>query len=121
MSRNHRDEGLVFSTEHGRMCSVCRKAQAACTCQTKPLIIKPARAVVVGRETSGRRGKGVTVIRGVPLPSGELARLATEIKQRCASGGTLKDDGSIEIQGDHRDRIVADLLARGWTVKRSGG
>lgn len=61
------------------------------------------------------------MIRGVLLPRDELTRLATELKQRCASGGTLKEDGTIEIQGDHRDRIVAELMARGWTVKRSGG
>jgi len=82
--------------------------------------VKPGGSVVVGRETSGRKGKGVTVIRGVPLAGEALAQLATQLKQACASGGTLRD-GTIEIQGDHRDRVVAELERRGWKAKRSGG
>lgn len=74
----------------------------------------------VGRQTQGRKGKGVTVIIGVPLAGAELAALVTQLKKRCGSGGTVKG-GIIEIQGDHRDLLVADLQQRGWTVKRSGG
>jgi translation initiation factor 1 len=85
----------------------------------------PARApgdgvVRVGRETKGRRGKGVTVITGVRLAPEQLAELAAELKRKCGSGGTVKD-GVIEIQGDHRDAIVDELAKRGWTVKRVGG
>ena len=76
--------------------------------------------VRVGRQTQGRRGKGVTVITGVPLGPADLEALATQLKKRCGSGGTLKD-GVIEIQGDHRDTLVEVLSARGWKVKRSGG
>ena len=76
--------------------------------------------VRVGRETKGRKGKGVTVVTGVPLEGVELAALAKQLKNRCGAGGTVKD-GVIEIQGDHRDRIVTELQQRGWTVKRSGG
>ena len=111
--------GLVFSSEHGEMCPACRRPVARCACAKTAAATKPGRAVIVGRETSGRKGKGVTVIRGAPLAAAELAQLAAEIKQRCASGGTVSD-GVIEIQGDHRDRIVQDLQKRGWTVKRSG-
>ena len=74
----------------------------------------------VGRETKGRKGKGVTLISGVPLPPVELKKLAKELKQKCGTGGTLKD-GVIEIQGDHRDALIALLKAKGWPVKRSGG
>ena len=74
----------------------------------------------VGRETQGRKGKGVTVVSGVPLRGEALAGLASELKRLCGSGGTVRD-GVIEIQGDHRDRLVAELAGRGWTVKRSGG
>ena len=74
----------------------------------------------VGRETKGRRGKGVTVITGVPLAGGALDDLARELKKRCGSGGTVKE-GVIEIQGDFRDLIVAELSRRGWDVKKSGG
>jgi translation initiation factor 1 len=76
--------------------------------------------VRVGRETQGRKGKGVTVVSGVPLRGEALAVLASELKRLCGSGGTVRD-GVIEIQGDHRDRLVAELAGRGWTVKRSGG
>ncbi len=114
------DSGLVFSSEHGEMCPACRRPVARCACTRTSAAAKPGGAVIVGRETSGRKGKGVTVIRGVPLTAPELAQLATELKQRCASGGTVRD-GVIEIQGDHRDRIVQALQERGWTVKRSGG
>jgi translation initiation factor 1 len=70
--------------------------------------------VRVSRETSGRRGKGVTVVRGVP--AAELATVGAELKKRCGAGGTVKD-GMIEIQGEHRDTVVAPLPARGYRVK----
>jgi len=60
------------------------------------------------------------VISGVPLPIEELKALARELKQKCGTGGTLKD-GIIEIQGDHRDSLIELLKSRGWAVKRSGG
>jgi translation initiation factor 1 len=79
----------------------------------------PAR-VRVGRETSGRSGKGVSVISGLPLPAPELETLATRLKKLCGAGGAVKD-GSIEIQGDHRDRLVEALIKLGYEAKRSGG
>ncbi len=76
--------------------------------------------VRVGRETKGRKGKGVTTVTGAPLAAAELAALAKELKGLCGAGGTLRGD-VIEIQGDHRDRIVASLQQKGWSVKRVGG
>jgi translation initiation factor 1 len=76
--------------------------------------------VRVGRETKGRKGKCVTTITGAPLGGEELAALAKELKGLCGAGGTLRGD-VIEIQGDHRDRIVEALQMKGWTVKRAGG
>ena len=76
--------------------------------------------VRVGRETKGRKGKGVTVITGVPLEADGLLELARRFKQQCGSGGTVKD-GIIEIQGDHREALVAELTALGYTVRRAGG
>ena len=74
----------------------------------------------VGRSTKGRKGKGVSVITGVPLSGAALDQLARELKQRCGSGGTVKD-GVIEIQGEHRDLLVTELQNRGYRAKRSGG
>lgn len=74
----------------------------------------------VGRETAGRRGKGVTTVFGLQLDENGLLELAATLKQRCGTGGTVKD-GRIEIQGDQRERIVAELEKLGYTVKRVGG
>ncbi len=82
---------------------------------------RPAAASVrVGRETKGRGGKGVTVITGLALRADELETLASQLKRRCGSGGTVKD-GTIEIQGDHRDLLVTELGRLGFSAKRSGG
>ena len=82
----------------------------------------PSRQIVirVGRETQGRRGKGVTVIKGVPLPAAALEVLAAELKRRCGTGGTVRGD-VIELQGEHRDTVLAELSGRGYRVVRSGG
>ena len=76
--------------------------------------------VRVSRETKGRKGKGVTLISGVPLGAEALTSLAKDLKQRCSTGGTVKG-GVIEIQGDHRDRLIEELQSRGHRVKRAGG
>jgi predicted translation initiation factor SUI1 len=89
----------------------------------RPTVKEPARkpvTVKVGRETAGRRGKGVTTVFDVPLDENGLRELAATLKQRCGTGGTVKD-GRIEIQGDQRDRIVAELEKLGYRVKRVGG
>jgi len=74
--------------------------------------------VRVSRER--RRGKGVTLVTGVPLDGAALKALGKALKQRCGSGGTTKD-GVIEVQGDHRDVLVSELQSKGYTVKRVGG
>jgi translation initiation factor 1 len=76
--------------------------------------------VRVGRAVAGRGGKGVSVIAGLPLAGSELEELATRLKKTCGAGGGVKD-GTIEIQGDHRDRLVAELQKLGYQAKRSGG
>lgn len=81
---------------------------------------KRGHTVKVGRETAGRRGKGVTTVFDLPLTEDGMRELATMLKQKCGTGGTVKD-GRIEIQGDHRDRIAAELEKLGYRVKRAGG
>jgi translation initiation factor 1 len=77
-------------------------------------------AVRVLKQTAGRGGKAVSVIAGLPLNDEQLATLATELKRRCGSGGSVQA-GNIEIQGDHRDLLVAELNQRGFAAKRAGG
>ena len=81
---------------------------------------RKAATVRIGRETAGRRGKGVTTVWDLPLDEAGVRQLAASLKQQCGTGGTVKD-GKIEIQGDHRDRIAAELEKMGYKVKRSGG
>ena len=76
--------------------------------------------VRVGREVAGRGGKAVSVVSGLALDEAALAALATRLKKLCGAGGAVKD-GNIEIQGDHRDRLVAELLKLGYEARRSGG
>ncbi|MGH8259794.1 MAG: translation initiation factor, partial [Steroidobacteraceae bacterium] len=76
--------------------------------------------VRVSREVAGRAGKGVSIISGLPLRPPELEALASRLKRLCGAGGAVKD-GRIEIQGDHRDRLVAELVQIGYDAKRSGG
>lgn len=79
-----------------------------------------AARVRVGREVAGRGGKGVSVISGLPLAAADLEALAGRLKRLCGAGGAVRD-GSIEIQGEHRDRLVAELRKLGYDAKRAGG
>jgi translation initiation factor 1 len=113
--------GLVYSTEHGRTCPDCRQALADCRCKAAATAAPAGDGIArVTRETGGRNGKTVTVVRGLPLDAVALAALGRTLKAACGSGGTAKD-GVIEIQGDHRDTVVAKLEQAGWKVKRAGG
>ena len=111
---------LVYSTGLGALCPNCRRPVRECVCpKGAPGAAKPS-VVRVGRETQGRAGKGVTVVSGLPLSLSDLEALATRLKKRCGSGGTVRD-GVIEIQGDHRELIVQELIKQGWPAKKSGG
>lgn len=114
--------GLVYSTDSGRMCPRCRQALAACACQAAAAAAKPKGdgVVRVSCETKGRGGKAVTVVRGLLLDAAALAALGKQLRTACGAGGALKD-GVLEVQGDHRSRVVEVLQAAGWTVKRAGG
>ena len=112
---------LVYSDRIGRLCPECEQAVAQCRCHknsTQPALSDGI--VRIRRETKGRKGKGVTLITGVPLPEEELKSLAKTLKQRCGTGGTVKQ-GTIEIQGDHRELLLGLLQEQGWKVKLAGG
>jgi translation initiation factor 1 len=92
---------------------------AACACKTVQRPVGDG-VVRVSRETKGRAGKGVTLVRGLPLDDAAIAALGKQLKAACGSGGTVKD-GVIEVQGDHCDRVIAVLRTQGYAVKRAGG
>nr|WP_233201143.1 translation initiation factor Sui1 [Chromobacterium alticapitis] len=101
------------------MCPACRQPMAQCECG-KPAAPAGDGIVRVSRESKGRGGKTVTVVKGVPLVGEDLAKLGKQLRARCGSGGTLKD-GVLEIQGDHVAIVVAELLKLGFKAKQAGG
>jgi translation initiation factor 1 len=111
---------LIYSSGRGAVCPECGNPPGQCVCRAGKSVPPGDGTVRVSRETRGRKGKGVTLISGVPLGAEALAVLAKDLKQRCGTGGTVKD-GVIEIQGDHRDRLIEELQNRGYRVKRAGG
>ncbi len=111
---------IVYSTGIGQRCPNCRHAVRDCVCPRGAPGAAGPTTVRVARETKGRAGKGVTTITGLPLSADELAALAAKLKKRCGSGGTVRA-GVIEIQGEHRDAVLAELIKLGWPAKRAGG
>lgn len=116
----HKGTGLVYSSEFGQMCPGCNQPTQKCICQKNPSPPKGDGIVRLMRETKGRKGKGVTLIGGLPLNEEGLKKLAKALKQKCGSGGSVKN-GLIEIQGDHRDMLEKELTGLGYKVKRAGG
>jgi translation initiation factor 1 len=102
----------VYSTDDGDLRGEPEAAE-------RPPAARPGDGIVrVAREKAGRRGKTVTIVRG--LPPGDLATTAADLKRHCGTGGTAKD-GTIELQGDHREKAVARLRVQGHQVKLAGG
>ncbi|MDR2212715.1 MAG: translation initiation factor Sui1 [Pseudomonadales bacterium] len=112
----------VYSTDQGRLCPDCGKAVAGCVCRQLQAKATPKGdgIVRIARETKGRGGKGVSLVKGLPLHEDELKQLAAKLKQHCGTGGTVKD-GIIEIQGEQRDKLRAYLEQLGYKVKLAGG
>jgi translation initiation factor 1 len=112
------DSRLVYSSGDKK---VAEQARGPKPKQAPPRAAKAVEGRVrVQLETKGRKGKGVTVITGLPLDAEALAALAKELKVTCGCGGTVKD-GAIEIQGDHRAAILKELQKRGIQAKQAGG
>ena len=105
-SKNSR---LVYSTDSGRI----TESVASKTVQGDGI-------VRIRRETKGRKGKGVTTLSGFNMSESELKVLGKQLKQKCSTGGTVKN-GMIEIQGDHREILKVELQKRGLTAKLAGG
>ncbi len=115
---------LVYSIESGKICPSCQKPVSKCTCKKKKSKSQPNikidGIIRVQREVKGRKGKTVTTVSGFQISADELKNLATELKRRCGTGGSVKD-GVIIIQGDHRETLIAELKNRGFKAKKAGG
>lgn len=111
----------VYSTnpDTGTRCRKC--GYDPCRCSARVRSLPPAQQMAhIRRETKGRHGKTVTVVSNLHLSAEDMKALSKHLKQACGSGGTVKD-GAIEIQGDHRDKIAAELRALGYKFKFTGG
>lgn len=110
--------GLVYSTEHGRMCPACRNPLQACSCKANGAPAGDG-VVRVSLQKKGRGGKSVTVVKGLGLDALALAQLGKQLRTACGSGGTVKD-GVIEVQGEHCEKVLAVLGEMGHRAKRAG-
>jgi len=111
---------LVYSTDGGRMCPQCRQPQASCCCTQLAAAPRGDAQVRVSRESKGRGGKTVTLVRGLALDAQALAALGKRLRSACGAGGAVKD-GVLEIQGDHCERVLALLREQGHAARRAGG
>ena len=115
---------LVYSTGTGRVCPECGCPRTRCVCKkgkSKPENRAAGDGIIrVKREVKGRGGKTVTTISGFPDNDVELKKLASQLKNRCGSGGSVKD-GVIILQGDHREALKVELMNLGLKVKLAGG
>ena len=124
------DRRVVYTTGIGRvaLCSICGKPEGTCTCASEArqragsgVLAAPRDGYIrIARDRKSRGGKTVTILAGIPGDAAEVSQLAQSLKKLCGSGGTVKGD-SIEIQGDHRDRLEARLKELGYKIKRVGG
>jgi len=119
-SKKNKNEGMVYSTEFGKVCPKCGNPVSKCICGKRISGVPNDGIVRISRETKGRKGSGVSVITGIALDDKDLKKLSKQLKKKCGTGGTVKS-GAIEIQGDHRDVLKEELSKLGYTVKLSGG
>lgn len=110
----------VYTTETGRVCPECGQPVDRCRCKKKTPSTRGDGVVRISLEKKSRGGKTVSVITGLTGSDDALKLLAADLKRACGTGGTYKE-GTIEIQGDHRDTLVALLKAKGIAAKRAGG
>lgn len=118
--RKNSGSRLVYSTDAGRLCPQCQRPVAGCVCGKDKPAANGDGIVRLHRETKGRGGKAVTLVKGLPLSGDALKNLASQLKKKCGVGGALKDD-IVEIQGDQRDFLKTELEKLGYTVKIAGG
>ena len=111
MSNNNR---TVWSSEDGDQ---RKKTQTPTHARSLP---SQQQTAYLHRESGGRGGKIVSVVKNLVLTEEDMKTLAKKLKQECGTGGTVKD-GVIEIQGEHRQRMAEVLQKLGYKVKIAGG
>jgi translation initiation factor 1 len=104
----------VWSSEEG---DLRRKESAARKATSLP---PREQTAYLHRDSKGRGGKVVTLVKNLILSEDDMKELAKRLKQACGSGGTVKD-GMIEIQGERRERVAAELRKMGYQVRIAGG
>ncbi len=117
---------VVYDTDAGgrvELCKTCGQPKAQCRCQddSSAESTGPRNGFVrLARDKSGRKGKVVTVVTGLPGDADALAQIAQELRRLCGAGGTVKGT-AIELQGEHRVRLEKYLKDKGYKVKIAGG
>ena len=107
-------EGTPF--DRPPKCEVCGKLEEDCNCQPEPFRIPPEKQTAKIAVEKRKRGKVVTVIRGLPELGNDLPALLTQLKSTCGAGGALKDE-ILEIQGNQLERVRQSLKELGYRVK----
>jgi translation initiation factor 1 len=111
----------VYSTNPNVPVACPRCGKNPCHCQSRKKSLPPEQQVAhIRREKKGRRGKTVIVVQNLQLKPEDMKSLGKRLKQACGTGGTVKD-GNIEIQGDHREKVAAELETLGYKTKFTGG
>ena len=111
-----KDSSLVYSTESGAICPACEKPHDGCTCNPSAHSNDGPKTVRLSTSNKGRKGKTVTIIKGMRLNPSELKTYVGRLKKKTGTGGSVKD-GVIEIQGDYREKVGEILRKDGWEVK----
>jgi translation initiation factor 1 len=91
-----------------------------CRCPRPRSLPPNQQTATIARDRKGRGGKTVTVVRNLQLTPEDMHALASQLRRACGAGGTVKD-GAIEIQGDHREKVAAELQQLGYLTKLAGG
>lgn len=108
------ESNIVWSSEQG---DVRKQTQTSANVKSLP---PQQQTIYLHRDSSGRGGKAVTLVKKLVLSEDDLKALAKKLKQECGTGGTVKD-GIIEIQGEQREKIAGVLQKLGYKVKIAGG
>jgi translation initiation factor 1 len=118
MNKSSDNIRLIYSTAQGSICPGCSRSVDSCACRKikRESVPKTGGIIRLRYETKGRKGKGVTLISGLPLSEADLLGLVKKLKQRLGTGGSVKCY-VIELQGDHREQAAQELRKLGFGVE----